>query len=56
MSNLPRLLTVKQYADWFLVDVKTVYDWIYKNRVRAIRKGHTVRVIVDENELKGKAE
>lgn len=36
---LPELLTVKQYAQWYQVDVRTVYRWIADDAVPTVRVG-----------------
>lgn len=52
--TLPRLATVQQFAEWMLVDKKTVYSWIYRGDVKSKKIGHTVRVILeDEKTLMG---
>jgi excisionase family DNA binding protein len=51
MNSLPKLMTIKEFAEWFHIKNKTVYDWIYQHKINAVRIGHTVRVVVNEKEL-----
>lgn len=38
-APLPELLTVKQYAAWYQVDVRTVYRWMASEAVPTVRLG-----------------
>lgn len=35
----PELLTVKEYAEWYRVDVRTVYRWVAEGAVPTRRVG-----------------
>lgn len=38
------LLTVREAAEYLKVHPKTIYEWIYDNRLRPVRIGRSVRV------------
>ena len=42
---MENLLTVKEAAAFLRVHVQTVYDWIYKGRIKASRFGTGSRVV-----------
>ncbi|MBK9497086.1 MAG: helix-turn-helix domain-containing protein [Xanthomonadales bacterium] len=48
----PELLTVKEYADWYRVDVRTVYRWVADGAVPTRRVGprRGLRIISTDDE------
>lgn len=49
-APLPELLTVKEYADWYRVDVSTVYRWVADSAVPVRRVGprRVIRILRDD--------
>lgn len=45
-AALPRLLTVKEYAAWYRVTPRTVYQWVAEGAVPVVRVGRLVRIVV----------
>ena len=53
LSPLPPLLTVKEYAAWYRVTPRTVYQWVAEGAVPVVRVGRLVRILRDDPEDDG---
>jgi putative resolvase len=51
MSDLYRLLTVKQAAQWLQVNEETVWRWIRKGKMKAVRLP-SGRLRIEESEIR----
>lgn len=47
---LPQLLSVKEYAAWYGVTTRTVYQWVATGAVPVRRVGRVVRILIDDED------
>jgi excisionase family DNA binding protein len=49
-ARLPELLTVKEYAAWYRVTTRTVYQWVSDSAVPVVRVGprRLIRIMRDD--------
>lgn len=50
MSDRPKLYTVKEYADLYRVDQRTVYRWVREGAVTVVQRGprKCLRILDDD--------
>ena len=46
---MKKLVTAKEAAQMYQVNIQTVWKWIREDRIPYVRHGRTVRVIVESN-------